>query len=72
MTYKEIHDYVAEQLKGSSISEDDWRPASDMYIEDLVKIIEYEGKEYVSIPMGIRIWLKNGDSIIYVKKQKDI
>jgi len=71
MTYKEIHDYVVDQFTTNNIVQDDWRPASDMYIEDLVKIIEYEGKEYVSIPMGIRIWLKNGDSIIYVKKQED-
>ena len=69
MTYKEIHDYVVDQFVTNNVIQDDWRGASNMYIEDLVKIFEHEGKTLVSIPMGIRIWLKNGDSIIYVKKQ---
>lgn len=45
----------------------DWRPAGDMYIDDIVKIGEYEGTQYPTIPGGIRFWLNNGDSIIYVK-----
>ena len=32
----------------------DYRPAGDMYIDDIVKI---------------RFWLNNGDSVIYVKGQ---
>jgi hypothetical protein len=45
----------------------DYRPAGDMYIEDIVKIGEYEGTQYPTIPGGIRFWLNNGDSLIYVK-----
>ena len=45
----------------------DYRPAGDMYIDDIVKIIEYEGKNHPTVPGGIRFWLNNGDSIIYVK-----
>lgn len=45
----------------------DWRPAGDMYIDDIVDIISYEGKQYPTIPNAIRFWLNNGDSIIYVK-----
>ena len=46
---------------------EDWRPAGDMYIDDIVKVIECEGQMYPTIPRGIRFWLNNGDSIIYVK-----
>lgn len=45
----------------------DWRPAGDMYIDDIVKVVEYEGVNYPTISGGIRFWLNNGDSIIYVK-----
>jgi hypothetical protein len=45
----------------------DYRPAGDMYIDDIVKIIEYEGTSYPTIPNGIRFWLNNGDSVIYIK-----
>ena len=45
----------------------DYRPAGDMYIEDVVSIVRYEGKIYPTIPNGIRFWLNNGDSLIYVK-----
>ena len=45
----------------------DYRPAGDMYIGDIVKVIEFEGKHYPTIPRGIRFWLNNGDSVIYVK-----
>ena len=48
----------------------DYRPAGDMYIDDIVKIIEYEGANYPTVPRGIRFWLNNGDSIIYVKGDK--
>lgn len=47
----------------------DYRPAGDMYIDDIVKIREHEGELYSTIPQGIRFWLNNGDSIIYVKGQ---
>lgn len=47
----------------------DWRPAGDMYIDDIVfvKANECESRHYQTIPGGIRFWLNNGDSIIYVK-----
>lgn len=35
-----------------------------IYIEDIVHVID---AKYSEIPNGIRIWLNNGDSIIYVK-----
>lgn len=45
----------------------DYRPAGDMYIDDIVQIVSFEGKIYPTIPRGIRFWLTNGDSVIYVK-----
>ena len=45
----------------------DYRPAGDMYIDDIIKIVEFEGQNYPTVPRGIRFWLNNGDSIIYVK-----
>lgn len=46
----------------------DWRPACDMYIDDIVfvKENECESRHYPIIPGEIRFWLNNGDSIIYV------
>lgn len=64
MTFEELHNYAREQLGDVMRNEDDWRPAGDMYIEDIVHVID---TKYCTIPNGIRIWLKNGDSIIYVK-----
>lgn len=69
MTQGELYDYVIGEIE-KGISEDDWRPASDMYIEDIAKIAEHEGEKYVTIPNGIRLWLTNGDSLIYVKKEE--
>lgn len=45
---------------------DDWRPAGDMYIEDIVKIVTDDYEMHPTVPRGIRFWLKNGDSVIYV------
>lgn len=45
----------------------DYRPAGDFYIDDIVKIVEFEGKNWPTVPRGIRFWLANGDSLIYVK-----
>ena len=47
----------------------DYRPAGCVYINDIVKIDKYEGRAYPTVPGGIRFWLNNGDSIIYVKGQ---
>lgn len=44
----------------------DYRPAGDFYIDDIVKLVEYEKTYYPTVPNGIRYWLNNGDSIIYV------
>ena len=65
MTYGEIYQKAKEIIGEENI--DDYRPAGDFYIDDIVKIIEHEGKQYPTVPMGIRMWLKNGDSVIYVK-----
>lgn len=63
VTFEELHNYVSKQLGSVMQNEDDWRPAGDMYIEDIVHVIDANCR----IPNGIRIWLNNGDSIIYVK-----
>lgn len=47
----------------------DYRPAGDFYITDIVRIVEYEGQPYPTVPRGIRFWLGNGDSLIYVKNE---
>lgn len=49
----------------------DWRPACDMYIDDICFPFVAYGKNWVRIQDGIRFWLENGDSIIYVKSKKD-
>ena len=48
----------------------DYRPAGDIYIDDLCFPFVADSKDWVSIPNGIRFWLENGDSIIYVKSKK--
>ena len=72
MTYGELYEYVKEQLNRFFFEKKviDWRPASDFYIDDIVKIITNEGQTFLVIPLGIRLWLENGDSIIYVKQEK--
>lgn len=72
MTYGEIAEYAKSQLfKLVEPDIDDYRPAGDIYIDDIAFPVEYEGKGYVSIPNGIRFWLTNGDSIIYVTNKKN-
>lgn len=62
MTWEELADYAAKQLNDEDVVSTDWRPAWEIYINDIVKV-----KDGVPcIPLGIRIWLSNGDSIIYV------
>lgn len=67
MTWGELNQYAKGQLEAGINSIDDWRPASSIMINDLVKVKDDEAW----IPYGIRYWLKNGDSIIYVKKQEE-
>lgn len=70
-TWQDVWNYVEERLKAGITDMSDWRPASDMYIDDIAKIASYNGEQYVTVPGGVRIWLENGDSIIYIKKQED-
>lgn len=68
MTFEELHNYVGKQLGNVMQNEADWRPSGDVYIEDIAQVID---TKYCTIPNGIRIWLNNGDSIIYVKAQSE-
>ena len=71
MTLGELAKYAESQFTLTQTEISDWRPASDMYIDDLCFPFVADGEDWVSIPYGIRFWLKNGDSIIYVKNKKD-
>ncbi len=65
MTNGELYKQVKQKLSSGTVSVSDWRPASDIYIDDIVKV-----KDNIPyVPMGIRLWLTNGDSIIYVTKE---
>ena len=70
MTLGELADYAKSQFTLTQTKVSDWRPAGDMYIDDICFSFVAEGKDWVSIPNGIRFWLENGDSIIYVKNKK--
>lgn len=73
MTFGELIDYAKSQLALDETQIDDCRPAGDFYIDDIAFVTHVPGagaRSYVSIPNGIRFWLKNGDSIIYVKKRE--
>lgn len=66
MTFGELADYAKSQFTLTQTKVSDWRPAGDMYVDDICFAIE---ENFVSIPTGIRFWLENGDSIIYVKNK---
>ena len=68
MTYGELAEYAKEQMQLTMTEIIDYRPAGGIYIDDIAFPLVYKGKDYVNIPNGIRFWLANGDSIIYVKK----
>lgn len=68
MTNGQIDSYARGRFTLTDTEIDDWRPASDMYIENNVLISEYDGKLYARIPNGVMYWLKNGDAMIYIKK----
>lgn len=70
MTYGELAAYAESQFTLTQTKIADWRPAGDMYIDDLCFPFVADSKDWVSIPNGIRFWLENGDSIIYVKNKK--
>ena len=62
MTNGELYDYIRKQMEGFSGEQiDDWRPAAGFYIDDIVKT-DADGS---MVPNGIRLWLTNGDSVIY-------
>ena len=68
-TWGDIYKYVEKRLAEGITDISDWRPASDMYIDDIAKIGAYHDEPFVYIPRAVRLWLENGDSIIYVKKE---
>jgi len=70
MTLGELADYAKSQFTLTQTKVSDWRPAGDMYVDNICFPFVVEGKDWVSIPNGIRFWLENGDSIIYVKNKK--
>ena len=66
MTNGELYGYIREALPVELMARvTDWRPASDMYIEDIA--FTYPDG-HVGINNGIVMWLDNGDAIIYSKK----
>ena len=69
-TWGDLYKHAKEKLNNFISVDDvnDWRPASDMYIDDVVHIVD--GK-YPVIPRGIVMWCNNGDTIIYVKGGKN-
>lgn len=72
MTLGELADYAKSQFILTQTEVSDWRPAGDMYVDDICFPFVAEGKNWVSIPSGIRFWLENGDSIIYVKNKSEV
>lgn len=70
MTNGELAEYAESQFIMTHTDITDWRPASDMYIDDVCVPVVAHGKQFVAIPYGIRFWLENGDSIIYIKNKE--
>lgn len=70
MTNGELAKYAESQFILTTTQIEDWRPASDMYIDDVCIPVAADGEQVVVIPYGIRFWLENGDSIIYIKKNR--
>lgn len=70
MTNGELAKYAESQFILTHTQITDWRPSSDMYIDDLCIPVVANGEQVVVIPYGIRFWLENGDSIIYVKNKE--
>ena len=68
MTWGELDKYASGKLSEGINDIIDWRPAASIHINDIVKVSD--GEAYVPYN-GIRYWLANGDSIIYVKRQEE-
>ena len=65
MTFGQLEKETTKRLLNLSEQDiNDWRPAGDMYLEDIVEVSSEDN--WASFPNGIRYWLNNGDSIIYV------
>lgn len=58
MTLGELANYAQSQFKLTQTKISDWRPAGDMYIDDLCFPFVADSKDWVSIPNGIRFWLE--------------
>lgn len=61
MKYEEIREMAGEVIKKNKI--DDYRPAYGLYVDGL--------EDTTFIPNAIVCWLKNGDKIIYIAKERD-
>ena len=72
MTWGEVNEYITDKLAKGITNIDDYRPAGDMYIDDIVKIIPAGDRMWPTVPGGIRYWLADGDSIIYVPKAENM
>lgn len=59
MTYSEIYDKAIKKLNLKQEDIEDYRPAAQLYIEQV------NG----TIPNGIIIWLKSGERIIYIEPE---
>lgn len=59
MTYGEIYDKFNSVIKGigTTVNDIDFRPIEEMYCSDL----KYKP--------GIRVWLSNGDTLLYFPKE---
>ena len=60
MTYGELYDKAIKTLNLDKNIIDDYRPASPMFIDQLM----------CQIPNAIIIWLKTGDQIIFIDRSE--
>ena len=68
MIWNDVHKYASKELAKGITNVADWRPATNMFIDDIVKTFG----DVANVPFGIRYWLSNGDSIIYVPNRENI
>lgn len=59
VTYDELYKRALNVLGLDGSIVDDWRPASDIYVDEIKGII----------PNGITIWLKSGYEIIFIDRE---
>ena len=60
MTYEELYDKAVKTLNLDKDIIDDWRPASPLFIKQLV----------YQIPNAIIIWLKTGEQIVFIDRSE--